>query len=182
MAIIGSPNKPKWVENWLNIVEHCQTHPGGSVRTFSAPRKYQLGTQKRPKVAFLGPKWTYFAIGSPSSPRWAEYWLNMIEHCNSHPGGSGRTLSAPRKYQRGPQKRPKMAFLGPKWTYFAIGSPSSPIWVQQWMNIVFHIREGQLGPVMPSENVKRGPKWPYLAIGSPRSPKWGKHCQKMVKH
>ena len=23
------PSHPKWVEHWLNMVEHCWTHPGG---------------------------------------------------------------------------------------------------------------------------------------------------------
>ena len=39
---------------------------------------------------FMAPiysKWPYLAIGSPSSPKWVEYWVNRVEHCISHPGG-----------------------------------------------------------------------------------------------
>ena len=55
------------------MVEHCQTHPGVSVRTLSAPRKCQWGPQNCPKTAFFGPKWPQFAISSPSSPKWG-FW------------------------------------------------------------------------------------------------------------
>ena len=38
-------------------------------------------------MAFFGSKWPYWAIGSPSDPKWVEHWLNMVEHCISHLGG-----------------------------------------------------------------------------------------------
>ena len=45
---------------------------------------------------FFGPKWPYLAIGSPSKPKWVEHWLNMVEHCQTHPGGSVWAFRAPK--------------------------------------------------------------------------------------
>ena len=70
----------KWVGHWLNMVEHCQTHPGGSVWAFMGPKHVTRGPQKRSKTAFFGPKWPYLAISSPSKCKWVEHWLNMVEH------------------------------------------------------------------------------------------------------
>ena len=35
---IDTSNCPKWVENWLNKVEHCISHPGGSIWALKAPK------------------------------------------------------------------------------------------------------------------------------------------------
>ena len=104
---IGSPSKPKWVEHWLNMVEHCQTHPGGSVWAFMAPKNVTRGPQKRSKTAFFGPKWPYLAISSPSKRKWVEHWLNMVEHCQTHPGGSVWAIRAPKNVTREPPEAPE---------------------------------------------------------------------------
>ena len=49
-------------------------------------------------MAFFGSKWPYWAIGSPSDPKWVEHWLNMVEHCTSHLGGWVWTPLAPKKW------------------------------------------------------------------------------------
>ena len=46
---IGSPSDPKWVEHWLNMVEHCTSHLGGWVWTLFAPKKWHLGAPEPPK-------------------------------------------------------------------------------------------------------------------------------------
>ena len=109
---LSSFSSPKWVEYWVNMIEHCISHPRGSVRALSAPENVNLGPQNRPKVVLFGLKWPYLAIGSPSSPKWVEYWVNMVVHCISHPGGSVRALSVPRKCQFGAPEPPKKVFLG----------------------------------------------------------------------
>ena len=131
----------------MNMVEHCQTHPGGSVRTLSAPRKCQWGPQNCPKTAFFGPKWPYLAIGSPSKPKWVEHWLNMVEHCQTHPGGSVGPLGPPKSVTRGPQRRPKLSFLAQKGHFLAI-------------DIVKYIRGGLFGPFGLPKSVTSGPERP----------------------
>ena len=115
---IGSPSKPKWVGHWLNMAEHCQTHPGGSVWAFMAPKNVTRGPQKRSKTAFFGPKWPYLAISSPGKRKWVEHWLNMVEHCQTHPGGPVWAIRAPKNVTREPQKRPKTVFFGSKLAIF----------------------------------------------------------------
>ena len=40
---------PKWVEHWLNMVEHCTSHLGGWVWTPLAPKKWHFGAPEPPK-------------------------------------------------------------------------------------------------------------------------------------
>ena len=58
-------------------------------------------------MAFFGSKWPYWAIGSPSDPKWVEHWLNMVEHCTSHLGGWVWTPLAPKKWHFGAPEPPK---------------------------------------------------------------------------
>ena len=69
-------------------------------------------------MALFGPKWLYLAIGSLSSPKWVEYWVNMVEHCQTHPGGPVWAIRAPKNVTREPQKRPKTVFFGSKLAIF----------------------------------------------------------------
>ena len=52
---IGSPSNPKWVEHWLNKVEHCTSHLGGWVWTPMAPKKGHLGAPEPPKNYLFWP-------------------------------------------------------------------------------------------------------------------------------
>ena len=57
---IGGPSKPKWVEHWLNIVEHRQTHPGGEFEPLRLPKSVIRGPLERLKMAYFGPKLAIF--------------------------------------------------------------------------------------------------------------------------
>ena len=62
-------------------------------------------------MAFFGPKWQYLATGSPSNPRLVEHWVNRVEHCSPHPGGSVWAFWTTRKCHWGALEPPKMAFF-----------------------------------------------------------------------
>ena len=81
-------------------------------------------------MAFFGSKWPYWATGSPSDPKWIEHWLNMVEHYTSHLGGEFGPFLPPKNGIWGPPEPPKITFFGQIWTYWALGSPSDPKWVQ----------------------------------------------------
>ena len=50
---------------------------------------FNLDGHHRPySMAPSDSKWSYLALGSLSGLKWVERWLNMVEHCISHPGGS----------------------------------------------------------------------------------------------
>ena len=46
-------------------------------------------------MANFGPKLPYLAISGSSCLKWVEHWLNTVEHCISHPGGSVGTYEPP---------------------------------------------------------------------------------------
>ena len=78
--------------------------------------------QKAPKMPNFGPKLPYLAISGSSCLKWVEHWLNTVEHCISHPGGSVGTFLPPEKWPSGApegpenaQFRPKIAIFGHKW-------------------------------------------------------------------
>ena len=53
---VGSPSNPKWVEHWLNKVEHCTSHlEGVSLDPFGPQKKGIWGPQNPPKITFFGP-------------------------------------------------------------------------------------------------------------------------------
>ena len=114
---IGSPRKPKWVEHWLNMVEHCQTHPGGSVGPLGPPKSVTRGPQRRPKLSFLAQKGHFLAIDTSSRPKWCEHWLNKVEHCQTQPGGSVWAFWAPQKCHQRAREASKIVTFGPKMTF-----------------------------------------------------------------
>ena len=69
-------------------------------------------------MAFFGPKWQYLATGSPSNPRLVEHWVNRVEHCSPHPGGSVWAFWTTRKCHWGALEPPKMAFFWLKMAIF----------------------------------------------------------------
>ena len=52
---------------------------GGEFVPFLPPKNGVWGSQNPPKMTFFGQKVPYWAIGSPSNPKWIEHWLNMVE-------------------------------------------------------------------------------------------------------
>ena len=126
---LSSFSSPKWVEYWLNMIEHCISHPRGSVRALSAPRNCQFWAPDQPKNVFFSLKLPDLVIDSPSSPKWVKYWVNMVEHCISHPGGSVRgsgPFRPPENVNLGPQNRPKCVFR-PKMAIFSHKQPKRAI-------------------------------------------------------
>ena len=55
--------------NGLNMVEHCQTHPGGSVWAFRAPKNVTREPQKRPKTKLFWLKIGHFWV-LLAPPKW----------------------------------------------------------------------------------------------------------------
>ena len=137
MAIFGHRQSQQAQMGWT-LVEHGWTlyftSGGVSLSLLDHPEMSPGG----PRNVLFDPKWPYLAIGSPSKPKWVGHWLNMVEHCQTHPGGSVWAFMGPKHVTRGPQKRSKTAFFGPKWPYLAISSPSKCKWVEHWLNMVEH--------------------------------------------
>ena len=106
---IGSLSSPKWVEYWVNMIEHCSPHPGGSVRTFFGPQKISIGAPETPKSGFFGSKMDVFCHRRSQQPQMG--WT-IGEHCISHPGGSIGTLYALRKMSIGASETPKKLLFG----------------------------------------------------------------------
>ena len=126
---LSSFSSPKWVEYWVNMIEHCISHPRGSVRALSVPRNCQFSAPDPPKNVFFSLKLPDLVIDSPSSPKWVKYWVNMVEHCISHPGGSVRgsgPFRPPENVNLGPQNRPKCVFR-PKMAIFSHKQPKRAI-------------------------------------------------------
>ena len=80
------------------------------------------------KTAFFDPKWPYLAIGSPRKPKWVEHWLNMVEHCQTHPGGSVWAFRAPKKCHPGAPEAFKIVIFGPKTPFGAAGTAYGKLW------------------------------------------------------
>ena len=47
------PSKPKWVEHWLNLVDHCISHSGGQFGSFGPIRNVNGRPQNGLKSALL---------------------------------------------------------------------------------------------------------------------------------
>ena len=69
-------------------------------------------------MANFGPKLPYLAISGSSCLKWVEHWLNTVEHCISHPGGSVGTFFPPEKWPSGAPEGPENAQFGPKIAIF----------------------------------------------------------------
>ena len=103
-------------------------------------------------MAFFGSKWPYWAIGSPSDPKWVEHWLNMVEHCTSHLGGWVWTPLAPQKWHFGAPEPPKNDLFWPKNAILGHRQSQRPQLGWTWLNIVLHIWGGEFGPFLPPKN------------------------------
>ena len=109
-AASAAPNGLNIGWTWLNIVFHIR---GGQLGPFRPPEIVNFGPQIHPKMFFFSLKLPDLVIDSPSSPKCVKYWVNMVDHCISHPGGVSqglRALSAPRKCQLRAPEPPKMCF------------------------------------------------------------------------
>ena len=92
------PSKPKWVEHWLNLVDHCISHSGGQFGSFGPIRNVNGRPQNGLKSALLAQMVLFGQRSSEQSdPNWVEKCLNMVEYCQTHPGGS---LGNPRTAQK----------------------------------------------------------------------------------
>ena len=69
---IDASSRPWWVEHWLNKVEHCPTHSGGSVWALRAPKKCHQGAPEASKLAVLAQKGHFLTIYASSRPKWVE--------------------------------------------------------------------------------------------------------------
>ena len=69
-------------------------------------------------MANFGPKLPYLAISGSSCLKWVEHWLNTVEHCISHLGGSVRTFLPPWKWPWGAPEGPKNYQLLAKSNHF----------------------------------------------------------------
>ena len=114
-AASAAPNGLNIGWTWLNIVFHIR---GGQLGPFRPPEIVNLGPQNHRKMVFFGIKWPDLDIGSPSSPKWVQYWVNMIEHYISYPGGQLGPFRAPENVNLRPQNHPKM-FFRPKMAIFS---------------------------------------------------------------
>ena len=66
---LSSLSSHKWVEYWVNMIEHCISHSRGSVRALSAPRNCQFGAPEPPKNGhlwpFFGQKRSFWGVLGP---------------------------------------------------------------------------------------------------------------------
>ena len=125
-AASAAPNGLNIGWTWLNIVFHIR---GGQLGPFWPPEIVNFGPQIHPKMCFFSLKLPDLVIDSPSSPKWVKYWVNMVEHCISHPGGSVRgsgPFRPPENVNLGPQNRPKCVFR-PKMAIFSHKQPKRAI-------------------------------------------------------
>ena len=121
-------------------------------------------------MAFFGSKWPYWAIGSPSDPKWVEHWLNMVEHCTSHLGGWGWTPLAPQKWHFGAPEPPKNDLFWPKNAILGHRQSQRPQlgWtlVEHGWTLYFTSGGVSLDPFGPQKMAFWGPrtpqKWPFL--------------------
>ena len=113
---------------WLIIVSHIQ---GVSLGLLDQS-EMSMGGPRTAWNQLYWPKWYFLAKGHPSNPNWVEKCLNMVEYCQTHPGGS---LGNPRTAQKWPFGL-KMAF------FLTIGATKSFKWVGYWLNN--HIQGGLL--------------------------------------
>ena len=88
---------------WLIIVFHIQ---GVSLGLLDQS-EMSMGGPRTAWNQLYWPKWYFLAKGHPSNPNWVEKCLNMVEYCQTHPGGS---LGNPRTAQKWPFGL-KMAFF-----------------------------------------------------------------------
>ena len=89
---IDASSRPWWVEHWLNKVEHCLTHSGGSVWALRTPKKCHRGAPEASKLAVFGPRMhildrrhLYQTFLTPK--KWQNHWNLMgarlnINQCN----------------------------------------------------------------------------------------------------
>ena len=149
---------------------------GGEFVPFLPPKNGVWGPQNPPKMTFFGQKVPYWAIGSPSNPKWIEHWLNMVEHCTSHLGGWVWALFAPKKWLYGTPGAPKRARFGPKRPFFGppevLRGPGGPDLVPttaDWSSGIGHMVTTHFGLVSALFWAPRGPK---RAIFGPKCPFW----------
>ena len=140
-------SRPKWVEHWLNKVEHCPTHSGGSVWALRAPKKCHQGAPEASKLAVLAQKGHFLTIYASSRPKWVEHWLNKVEHRQTHSGGSVWALRAFKKCHRGALEASKMAVLAQNCVFLTIDTFSRPKWVELKLNKVEHCQTHSGGSV-----------------------------------
>ena len=113
----------------------------------------------------FGPKMVILAIDTSNCPKWVENWLNKVEHCISHPGGSIWALKAPKN------RNAKNGHFGQKIGNFQPLTPPTFLnrlnigWTR--LRIVFHIQGGLFEFCGPPKTVMGGPqkrqKWPFWA-------------------
>ena len=90
-----------WI--WLIIVFHIQ----GVCLGLLDQSEMSMGGPRTAWNQLYWPKWYFLAKGHLSNPNWVEKCLNMVEYCQTHPGGS---LGNPRTAQKWPFGL-KMAFF-----------------------------------------------------------------------